>query len=171
MNKINLGCGVDYKKGYINVDNDRSNKLDVYADFTERLPFVNNFADVIYCKNVFEHIPNPLNFLLEIKRVLKNGGRAIIITSNASYFIYHFPRWKAYHDTYNYFHSSDDQHYFMFQPGHLIAFTEKADMKLINLCHYIANQSRGSDYYFQYWISKFIGKKFGYSDFYWEIEK
>ncbi len=169
--KINLGCGSDYLPGYINVDNNSSVKAEVYCDLNKKLPFKTNYADEIYCRNLFEHIPNPLNFLLEMKRVLKKGGRALITTSNASYFIYHFPRRKAYHDSYNLTSHKDDKHYFMFQRGHFIAFTKKAGLKLVFLDYIISNRKKGKDYYFQKIMSLFIGKKFAYSDFIWIVEK
>lgn len=169
--KLNLGSGDDYREGYVNIDNNKSVKADIYHDFIERIPFKDHSVDEVFCKNLFEHVPNPLNFLIEIKRVLKKGGKAIIITSNASYVIYHFPRKKAYHDSYNLGHHPDDKHYFMFQKGHLIAFTQKAGLKLKRLDYYISNTDRGRDYYFQKTMGIFLGKKFSYSDFLWVVEK
>lgn len=169
--KLNLGCGDDYKAGYVNIDIDKRIKADRHCDFVNNLPFKDNSVDEVYCKNVFEHVPNPLNFLNEIRRVLKKEGRAVIVTSNASYIIYHFPRKKAYHDSYNIGRTMEDQHYFMFQRGHLIAFTKKSNFKLKKLDYYIANQTRGRDFYFQKMLGSIIGKKFGYSDFIWVMEK
>lgn len=169
--KLNLGSGSDYKEGYINIDNDESIKADLYCDFVNKIPFENGTVDEIFCKNVFEHIPNPLNFLLEMKRILKKNGKITIITSNASYFIYHFPRKKAYHDSYNLYHPESDRHYFMFQKGHLLAFSKKAGLKNKRIIYYISNQDKGRDNLFQKIVGWFIGKKFGYSDFLWEMTK
>ncbi len=169
--KLNLGCGNDYKEGYVNIDINKNVRADIYANFIEKIPFKSNSASEIFCKNLFEHIPNPLKFLMEIKRVLKIGGRAVIITSNASYLIYHFPRKKAYHDHYNINHPKEDQHYFMFQKGHLLAFSNMARMKTIKIDYYIANLNRGRDRAFQLLLGALIGKKFGYSDFLWIVEK
>ena len=136
--KLNLGCGEDYREGYVNIDNNTAVNADIYSDFINKIPAKDNSVQEIFCKNLFEHVPNPLNFLMEIKRVLVKGGRAIIITSNASYLIYHFPRKKAYHDSYNLTSHKDDKHYFMFQKGHLVAFSNKAGLKMnfspIDLC-------------------------------------
>lgn len=169
--KLNLGCGEDYMKGYVNIDIDRNVKADKYCDFTKRLPFKDNSVDFIVTKNVFEHIPNPLQFLLEIKRVLRKGGKAAIITSNASYFIYHFPRKKAYHDSYNLDHPREDQHYFMFQKGHLRAFTNMAGLKLKKLDYWIADTNFSRNRIFQIIMRYLIGKKFAYSDYLWVVEK
>lgn len=169
--KLNLGSGDDYKEGFINIDVVKSIKADIHTDFVKGIPFPDNSVDFVYCKNVFEHVPNPLDFLLEIKRVLKTGGKARIITSNASYLIYHFPRKKAYHDSYNLDHPIEDQHYFMFQKGHLAAFTKRAGLILRKLEYYIANENPGKDRAFQQILGAVIGRKLGYSDYLWEIEK
>jgi predicted SAM-dependent methyltransferase len=169
MIKLNIGCGKDYKKSYINIDSDPNYYADLYIDFSinSYIPFKDSSADEIYCKNIFEHIPNPLNFLLEIKRVIKDNGRIIIITSNASYLIYHFPRKKAYHDTYNLTSSKNDKHYFMFQLGHLKAFADKTGLRIIKLNYYISANKNTNDYIFQKLLGIFIPKKFAYSDFIW----
>jgi len=41
----------------------------------------------IYAKHIIEHLQNPLNFLKEIKRILKPGGKAIISTPNCPYML------------------------------------------------------------------------------------
>ncbi len=46
------------------------------------IPYADNFFDVVHCSNIIEHL-NPVEaqkMFLEIKRVLKSGGMAIIIT-------------------------------------------------------------------------------------------
>ncbi len=44
------------------------------------LPFEEDFFDVIFSKSVIEHVRNTENFLSEVKRVLKPGGKLIIMT-------------------------------------------------------------------------------------------
>jgi len=46
----------------------------------EKLPFSNNFFDVVLATEIIEHLPRPELMLQEINRVLKKGGRAIITT-------------------------------------------------------------------------------------------
>lgn len=77
MVKLNLGCGFDIRKDYINCDIDdrRSGlwkKLDLILDLERPLPFKNEVADFIYCSNVCEHLRNFTDFMLEAHRVLKS---------------------------------------------------------------------------------------------------
>jgi len=46
------------------------------------LPFVDSFFDSIMCISVLEHIPDVEQAILEMKRVLKKGGRIIIVVPN-----------------------------------------------------------------------------------------
>jgi predicted SAM-dependent methyltransferase len=76
--KLHLGCGLLYKKGYINIDNNKKlPKVDLLHDLTKRFTFKDNSIDEILCINVMEHIPNPINLLREINRVLKPGGKSV----------------------------------------------------------------------------------------------
>lgn len=43
-----------------------------------KLPFKTNSFDLVICYEVIEHLVNPLKSLLEIKRVIKKDGHAII---------------------------------------------------------------------------------------------
>jgi len=99
--KINMGSGVYFKKGWISVDKyldeeKMLSKEDFYknavvekgykyvkADICE-LPFKDNFADLIECHQVIEHLPmrKVIDALKELYRVLKKGGKLIITTPN-----------------------------------------------------------------------------------------
>ena len=45
----------------------------------ERLPFPDNTFDVVYSNGVIHHTPNTLQVIREIRRVLKPGGKAIVM--------------------------------------------------------------------------------------------
>ena len=64
--KLNLGCGYDIKKGYLNYDRD--------VDLEKKLPFKSNSTKVIVLKSVLEHINNREQLISECYRVLKMGG-------------------------------------------------------------------------------------------------
>jgi len=77
---LNLGCGNEILKGFINVDIEgEKQKGFVKADVRD-LPFPDNYADYILAREVLEHIPllNIMNVLVEWIRVLKPGGRIVI---------------------------------------------------------------------------------------------
>ncbi len=70
-----------------------ANSLGVEIDgFTvcrgESLPFRDGTFDVVTCLEVIEHVDCPIELLLDIERVLKPGGRLILSTPNAYYYIY-----------------------------------------------------------------------------------
>lgn len=86
INRINLGCGKDYRKGWINVDSNEEVKADLYSDFSEGLPFEDNFADMILLDNVLEHIQAEkyFYFVEELHRVCKPGARIMIYVPHYS---------------------------------------------------------------------------------------
>jgi len=84
--KLNIGSGKTYLKGWINVDNNKSVKADVYADITKKLPFKSNYTDLILLDNVLEHVTPEkyFKFLEELHRVCKPGARIIIYVPHFS---------------------------------------------------------------------------------------
>lgn len=46
----------------------------------ERFPYDDEMLDLVFSKSVIEHLHNPENFFKECTRVLKTGGRIIILT-------------------------------------------------------------------------------------------
>jgi len=50
---------------------------------SERLPFKKDEFDVVYSKGLIQHLEKPpINFMKEISRVLKKGGRLVIFVRN-----------------------------------------------------------------------------------------
>jgi SAM-dependent methyltransferase len=84
--KLNLGCGNDYKKGFINVDFNKEIKADVYCDLTKKLPFKDDYADLVYMDNSLEHIPSDkyFSFLQELHRICKPNAKIIIYVPHYS---------------------------------------------------------------------------------------
>lgn len=74
--KLNLGCGRDHLKGFLNVDIDPSVNPDLAADITKPLPFANNQFDEVLLQDVFEHLTKEqaVFTLSEIRRILKADG-------------------------------------------------------------------------------------------------
>jgi len=81
---LHLGCGTKYLSGFVNIDGNLFNKIDVWLDVRNGLPFPSNSVDSIYSTHMFEHFyPDELKRLLrECVRVLKNaGGIRIVVPS------------------------------------------------------------------------------------------
>ena len=55
------------------------------ADLEGKIPFEDNFFDVVYSKSVIEHFYYPDNLFTEIHRVLKPGGLVISLTPDWEY--------------------------------------------------------------------------------------
>ena len=52
--------------------------LDVECDITKKLPFKDNEFNSIVLSDVLEHVPNPADLVVELKRVLKPGGLVLM---------------------------------------------------------------------------------------------
>lgn len=84
--KLNLGCGSDYVKGYVNVDR-VPGIADVVHDLNEfPYPWPDNAADEILMRHVLEHIEDIRKVMDELWRILKPGGRLIIYVPHFSHF-------------------------------------------------------------------------------------
>lgn len=76
--KVQLGPGKKhYFENWVNVDaNFITAKIDIWADFTGRLPFNDDTVEAFYSHHVIEHLPDvglPFHFA-ELFRCLKPGG-------------------------------------------------------------------------------------------------
>lgn len=83
--KLNIGCGTDYKKGWVNVDNNSDNnikKLDVSWDLRNALPLHDNSVDFIFNEHFQEHLTVEEGIISnrDFLRVLKPGGVLRIAT-------------------------------------------------------------------------------------------
>jgi SAM-dependent methyltransferase len=73
--KLNIGCGPNYKRGWVNIDLEGT--PDLFLDMRERLPFADSSVEFIYSEHFFEHLDFPddtRRFLSESYRVLKSAG-------------------------------------------------------------------------------------------------
>ena len=73
--RLNLGCGKDIRKGYINIDifQHPGIKLDYICDISKKIPINNNSQSFVYMAHNLEHYNwmDAENVLREVKRVLK----------------------------------------------------------------------------------------------------
>jgi len=87
--KLNLGCGNDIRKGWINLDIQEREGVDIIHDLNKLpLHFEDEIFDVVLCKDIFEHVKY-FALISEIYRILKKGGILIIkvphFTSKSNY--------------------------------------------------------------------------------------
>ncbi|MBL7169181.1 methyltransferase domain-containing protein [Candidatus Bathyarchaeota archaeon] len=84
MPRLNLGSGVDYREGYVNVDihpaavliyqNFYVEDVDVIADLNVGFPFRNGVFDEVLARQVLEHLKDVDMAVMECNRVLRHGG-------------------------------------------------------------------------------------------------
>ncbi len=79
FDKLNLGCGWDYKKGYLNIDSNSLVNPDIIYDLNNLpYPFKKNQFKEIYCSHVIEHLYNNFKVISELHRILKVNGLLIL---------------------------------------------------------------------------------------------
>jgi hypothetical protein len=72
MNKLNLGCGTNIKKSYINVDYFEHKGVDKIYDLNKYpLPFQDNQFKEILLLDILEHLGNPDKYIRELWRISK----------------------------------------------------------------------------------------------------
>ena len=73
--------GVEFNS--IAVDICRKAGLKVFHGDLNSAAFKDNSFDLISARQLIEHIPDPVNFMREIARILKSGGRLVLKTPNS----------------------------------------------------------------------------------------
>ena len=106
--KLHLGCGNVRLEGYINIDISSHYNPDIVADLNN-LPYEDNTVDEIYTDNVIEHVEDFTKAMKEMHRVLKPGGKLIIVVPYAGCTSAFIPqhRWYFSHGSFAPFHLSD----------------------------------------------------------------
>jgi len=79
--KLNIGCGLEYKKGYVNIDAFDNTVADRFM-FATNLEFDNQTFSHVACIQVLEHLgaAKSIYALSEIYRVLTKGGTFLLET-------------------------------------------------------------------------------------------
>lgn len=104
--KLNVGCGTDYKKGWINIDNNSDHnivqgKLDLNWDLRYPLPFPESSVDFIFNEHFIEHlgVDEGQVAIRDLMRVLKPGGVMRIATPDLEYVVYKYTTLPIAKDT------------------------------------------------------------------------
>lgn len=79
MKKLNLGCRNDKKKGWINIDSDKTCNPDLILDLNKfPYPFKDDSIDEIFASNILEHLKDTKKVLKEWERICKNNAKIMI---------------------------------------------------------------------------------------------
>ncbi len=99
--KLNIGCGTDYKEGWINIDNnsdDNITRLDLNWDLRYPLPCEDGSVDFIFHEHFMEHltVEEGIRSTKDFLRVLKPGGVLRIATPDLDEAVtsYQDQKWK-----------------------------------------------------------------------------
>ncbi len=103
MKVLDLGCGTAKESCSIGVDRVPLEGVDVVADLGKfPYPFADNTFDVLYLKDIIEHLPDTMAVMEEIYRIAKPSAKIFIRTAN----------WNS--------------HFTFMDPTHCKAFTENS---------------------------------------------
>ncbi|MEM5812000.1 MAG: methyltransferase domain-containing protein [Candidatus Aenigmatarchaeota archaeon] len=141
---LNVGCGNDtYGTHFVDLYPYRKEvkKCDVNK---QELPFPSNFFDIVYSKNLFEHLTNPEFALKEMKRVLKNNGKIILITDYAHAWNYAVGR--VHLGGYEKTSQKEDRHYLLVNDWHLENWFRKVGLKTLNI-EFIEDDYVGNNFF------------------------
>lgn len=116
MKKLNIRCGKDTKKGYVNLDISKLPGVDIIHDLEEYpWPFKKDEFDEILCDNVLEHLSDIIKPMEELWRISKDKGIIKI-------WVPLYPGWSCFADpthkkvftytTFNYFDPLDHLNYY-----------------------------------------------------------
>ncbi|MBI2654841.1 class I SAM-dependent methyltransferase [Candidatus Woesearchaeota archaeon] len=100
--KLNLGCGNDYKEGWVNLENkgeyiDRKYKADKFHDLNKYpYPFKSNEFDLILASHLVEHLEDPLRFFKECRRILSANGELTVVVPHYTNPMAYTPLHKTY---------------------------------------------------------------------------
>ena|GEM_PF-1294086 len=82
--KIELGCGKTKSEGYIGVDRYPMPGVDIVADMNKKLPFQDEYADIVYASHSLEHLDDMQHIISEIFRISKDRAIIYILAPYAS---------------------------------------------------------------------------------------
>jgi len=112
--KLNLGCGSDYRQGYVNVD-----RVPGIADIVHNLdrfpyPWPDDSVDEVLMQHVLEHVKDIRKIMDQLWRILKPGGWLIIYVPHFSHFqaLTHPEHCHAFHyNSFQMFTPQSGEHY------------------------------------------------------------
>ncbi len=130
---LNVGCGPSLE-GSVRLDMTRKSKATVLG-LALPMAFRDHVFDVILAENVLEHMPDPLSFLIECRRILRAGGLLRLVTDNYGYRGFH-PLLRGFEDRHGAYRNPDaprDRHYMVFGIPHVRNLLEESGFRIVTL--------------------------------------
>lgn len=134
MENLNVGCGRDYRPGWINVDISEEVKAEVHMDIrVGKLPFKAGYFGMIYCSGVLEQIGENealVHAMNDMHRVLAPGGTLEVVVPNARFAIAHRDPMdirKFTKETFSYFLKTAQEHHLY---GSVYGFEGWSDIRI-----------------------------------------
>jgi predicted SAM-dependent methyltransferase len=89
LHYLNVGCGPNIEKEFVNLDYDWYPGVDVCWDITKPLPWQDKSLKGIYSEHCLEHLPFVAcnSALREFKRILKPGGSIRIVVPDGEMYL------------------------------------------------------------------------------------
>ena len=86
--RLNIGCSqhiLPQSDGWVNIDCRTMPGVDMVCDINNRpWPWADGAVDEIFAAHVLEHLDAPLAAIMEMRRILRPGGKMTIIVPNAT---------------------------------------------------------------------------------------
>ena len=138
---LNVACGNDtYGTDFVDLYPARKEvkKCNLEA---QKLPYKTGTFDEVYSAFNFEHLRNPGKILKEMARVTKKGGKVIIKTNNAGFWLFHNKKSKVKSHYGGYEErgrsgggtgkDTEDKHYALYTFHHMKNHFEESGLKVI----------------------------------------
>jgi len=85
LNVLDVGCGekpyyplfAELANSYVGLDIQRTSHVDIVCN-AENFPLIEDAFEIAFCSQVLEHVKNPRELLIEVRRVLKEEGEIIL---------------------------------------------------------------------------------------------
>lgn len=91
--KVNLGCGKKKKDGWIGIDQEKWDCVDIVCNIDDRILLEDNSVNKLYSSHVLEHVEDFTKIMEEIYRICKNNAIIEIkvphFSGSSGFYVYH----------------------------------------------------------------------------------
>ncbi len=180
MKKLNLGCGNDIRKGYVNLDIAKLKGVDIVHNINKLpLPFQDNYFDEILCLDILEHVDSFIDVFQDLNRILKKKGVLVInvphFTSSINYTdpthknIFSIRKFEFFVKNSKYWKKRNYYFNFTFSKINKLKITFTKNPLIYNIpIEIVVNSAKHIQYFFE---DSFLSRVFPATGIYVEIEK